>query len=277
MPSTSTNASAVDGVRSMSTSQSAVDGVRSTGTSQSAADALGVPGNISTVALEQDGQTIHLRLDALVPEPALQRFDPLYQPSQAQVVAAGGRTAAWFVQLQPVEAVLRHFKRGGLMARVVRDRYFWLGLARTRSFAEFDLLRLMWQAGLPVPRPLGAAVWQGRLTYRAALLTERIPQAKPLALCSEPQVWLEAGRIVAQMHQFEVWHADLNVFNLLVDAQDKVWIIDLDRGRRMALTATQRAENLSRLLRSVRKVAPELEAPCWHVFKQGYQAVFKQQ
>lgn len=246
----------------------------STTTRQSSDDALGVTGNISTVALEQDGQAIYLRLDSLVPEPALQRFDPSYQPSQAQVVASGGRAAAWFVQLQPLEAVLRHFKRGGLMARVVRDRYLWLGLARTRSFAEFDLLRLMWHAGLPVPRPLGAAVWQGRLTYRAALLTERIPQARPLAQCGEPSVWLEAGRVVAQMHQFEVWHADLNVFNLLVDAQDKVWIIDLDRGCRKALSATQRAENLSRLLRSVRKIAPELEAKCWHVFKQGYQAVF---
>ncbi|MFZ4709201.1 MAG: 3-deoxy-D-manno-octulosonic acid kinase [Zwartia sp.] len=277
MPSTTNNPSVVDGVSSTSAGPSVVDGVSSISANPLVVDALGVPSNISTVALEQCGQTIHLRLDLLVPELALQRFDPLYPPSQAQVVASGGRAAAWFVQLAPLEAVLRHFKRGGWMARLARDRYLWLGLARTRSFAEFDLLRLMWQAGLPVPRPLGAAVWRGRLTYRAALLTERIPQAKPLALCSEPQVWLEAGRVVAQMHQFEVWHADLNVFNLLVDAQDKVWIIDLDRGRRKALTATQRAENLSRLLRSVRKVAPELEAPCWHLFKQGYQEVLSQQ
>jgi 3-deoxy-D-manno-octulosonic acid kinase len=160
------------------------------------------------------------------------------------------------------------------MARLVREHYLWLGLERTRSFAEFDLLRAMWQAGLPVPRPLGAAVWRVRMTYRAALLTQRIPLARPLGQCTEPKVWLEAGRVIAQMHQFEVWHADLNVFNLLVDAQDKVWIIDLDRGRRRALTATQRAENLSRLLRSVRKVAPELESTCWHVFKQGYQVVY---
>jgi 3-deoxy-D-manno-octulosonic acid kinase len=231
-------------------------------------------GDLASVVLEQDGQTIHLRLDPLVPEPALARFDPTYLPSQAQVIASGGRAAAWFVQLASLEAVLRHFKRGGLMARLVRERYLWLGLERTRSFAEFDLLRIMWQAGLPVPRPLGAAVWRGRLTYRAALLTQRIQQARPLGQCAEPKVWFEAGRVIAQMHQFDVWHADLNVFNLLVDAQDKVWIIDLDRGRRKALTAMQRAENLSRLLRSVKKVAPELESTCWHLFKQGYQAVF---
>ena len=232
-----------------------------------------VTDDLASVVLEQDGQTIHLRLDPLVPEPALARFDPAYLPSRAQVVASGGRAAAGFVQLAPLEAVLRHFKRGGLMARLVRERYLWLGLERTRSFAEFDLLRVMWQAGLPVPRPLGAAVWRGCLTYRAALLTQRIQHARPLGQCNEPKVWREAGRVIGQMHQFDVWHADLNVFNLLVDAQDKVWIIDLDRGRRKPLTATQRAENLSRLLRSVRKVAPELESTCWHGFKQGYQAI----
>ena len=239
-------------------------------------DTAGVQDQISSVVVKQAGQHIYLRLDPLVTEPALQRFDPSYAPSQAQVVSSGGRAAAWFVQLAPVEAVLRHFRRGGLMARLVRERYLWLGLERTRSFAEFDLLRLMWQGGLPVPRPLGAAVWRERFTYRAALLTLRIAQARPLALCGEPRVWFEAGHVVAKMHQFDVWHADLNVFNLLVDAQDKVWIIDLDRGRRAALTAAQRAENLSRLLRSVRKVVPEFESSCWHRFKEGYQAVFNE-
>lgn len=111
--------------------------------------------DIASVVLEQTGQTIHLRLDPLIPDPTLPCFDPAYPPSQAQVVASGGRAAAWFVQLPSLEAVLRHFKRGGLMARLVRERYLWLGLERTRSFAEFDLLRVMWQAGLPVPRPLG--------------------------------------------------------------------------------------------------------------------------
>ena len=238
--------------------------------------AVGLQDSISSVEFKQAGQRIYLRLDPLVTEPALQRFDPSYAPSQAQVVSSGGRAAAWFVQLTSVAAVLRHFRRGGLMARLVRERYLWLGLARTRSFAEFDLLRLMWQAGLPVPRPLGAAVWRERFTYRAALLTLRIDQARPLALCGEPTVWFEAGRVIAKMHQFDVWHADLNVFNLLVDAQDKVWIIDLDRGYRKALTAAQRAENLSRLLRSVKKVVPEFESSCWQRFKEGYQSALNE-
>ena len=68
-------------------------------TNPSAVSTHHVTGDLASVVLEQDGQTIHLRLDPLVPEPALARFDPAYLPSQAQVVASGGRAAAWFVQM----------------------------------------------------------------------------------------------------------------------------------------------------------------------------------
>ena len=230
----------------------------------------------SSTVLEQTVEQAYLRYDSVLTEPLLNRFDPSYPPSKAQVVPSGGRAAAWFIQLLPFEAVLRHFRRGGLMRHFVRDRYIWTGLVHTRSFAEFDLLREMWLAGLPVPRPLGAAVWREGLTYRAAVLTQRISNAQPLALRHEPSVWHEAGRVIAQMHQFGVWHADLNVFNLLVDANDQVWIIDLDRGRRAGLTDVQRAENLSRMLRSVRKVVPERESSCWSSLKQGYQSLANQ-
>jgi len=230
----------------------------------------------SSTVLEQTVEQAYLRYDNVLTEPLLNRFDPSYPPSKAQVVPSGGRAAAWFIQISSLEAVLRHFRRGGLMRHFVRDRYIWTGLAHTRSFAEFDLLREMWLAGLPVPRPLGAAVWREGLTYRAAVLTQRISNAQPLALRHEPSVWHEAGRVIAQMHQFGVWHADLNVFNLLVDANDQVWIIDLDRGRRAGLTDVQRAENLSRMLRSVRKVVPERESSCWSSLKQGYQSLANQ-
>ena len=224
-------------------------------------------------AIDQQLKQVYLRYDPLVTGPVLEYFDPEYPSSQARPVASGGRAAAWFITLGTREGVLRHFRRGGLMARIIERSYFWTGLSKTRSFAEFELLRLMWQRGLPVPRPLAAAVWRAGASYRAALITERIAGAQPLALCSNPAVWKCAGRSIAQMHACGVWHADLNVYNLLVDAKNKVWLIDLDRGRQTRLTAVQRAENLSRLLRSLRKVVPELESPCWPALKQGYQEI----
>ncbi len=199
-------------------------------------------------------------------------FDPVNPALGAQPVSAGGRAAAWYVSIQNVAAVLRQYRRGGLVARVLRDRYVWQGVPTARSFAEFELMRTLWLAGLPVPRPLAAAVWRGLFMYRAAIMTARIAGARPLAQVDNAEVWHSAGCVIADMHRLGVWHADLNVFNILVDDKARVWLIDFDRGRLGHLTDTQRVDNLSRLLRSVRKVVPDLESSCWTSLNQAYHA-----
>jgi 3-deoxy-D-manno-octulosonic acid kinase len=74
------------------------------------------------------------------------------------------------------------------------------------------------------------------------------------------------------MHQLGVWHADLNVYNILFDDQAKVWLIDFDRSRLMAfLTPAQRAQNLSRLLRSLKKLSLTHERECWLALSDAYQ------
>lgn len=209
---------------------------------------------------------------AMLREPTADWFDPRSPSLGAVPVAVGGRAAAWFVTVQGRAAVLKHYRRGGLVARLIRDRYFWRGDDASRSFAEFDLLRKLWLAGLPVPRPLAGAIWRTGLTYRAAILTERIRDAATLAEISDPAIWYESGVVIAGMHRLGVWHADLNVFNVLVDPGSRVWLIDFDKGRIGVLTAAQRAGNLARLLRSVRKVLPEREATCWTALVAGYDA-----
>jgi len=44
----------------------------------------------------------------------------------------GGRGSAWFIDSQP-PMVLRRYQRGGLMARLSRSTYLYLGRERTRS------------------------------------------------------------------------------------------------------------------------------------------------
>ncbi len=225
----------------------------------------------SSIVARYSGEGCRILFDSAVlanPTPAW--FDPASPALGAVSVAAGGRAAAWFVTIEGRAAVLRRYRRGGLVARFVRETYFWRGEDSTRAFAEFDLMRKLWQAGSPVPRPLAAAVWRSGLTYRAAILTERIADAVPLADTQDPAVWREAGVVIAGMHRLGVWHADLNVYNVLVGAGARVWLIDFDRGRIGRLTAVQREDNLARMLRSVRKVAPRLEATCWSALVQGY-------
>lgn len=188
------------------------------------------------------------------PGPAL--FDPGAYGAGAQPVGAGGRQAAWFVQGGAWQGVLRHFRRGGLAARVSRDAYVWRGEAATRSFAEYRLLQALHRQGLPVPAPLAAAYWRrpaGPL-YRAAILVERLPGVQPLADRLPRGEWTAVAGAVVALHRAGAWHADLNAYNILLDPAGKAWLVDFDRGRAGGVSGAQRRGNLERLRRSLRKV-----------------------
>src|SRR3546814_1403765 len=70
--------------------------------------------------------------------------------------------------------VLRNYLRGGMAEKVSRDRYVWRGADRTRSFAEFRLLRDLLKQDLPVPRPIAASYLREGPFYRASILMERL-------------------------------------------------------------------------------------------------------
>lgn len=205
-----------------------------------------------------------MRFDAgRVSRPGASLFDPASHELDAVAVEQGGRQAAWFVQGGFGRAVLRHYRRGGLIARISSNRYIWRGAASTRSFAEFDLLSFMHAAGLPVPRPLAAAYWRQGLSYRAAILIERIEGVKPLAVQWASSDQAAVAGAIFSMHEAGVWHADLNAYNILLDEQGKAWLIDFDKGRRQSLHRKQRQDNLLRLRRSLLKVAGEQALPWW--------------
>ncbi|CAK7074080.1 3-deoxy-D-manno-octulosonic acid kinase [Kerstersia gyiorum] len=195
----------------------------------------------------------------------------LTPPPGAQPVGAGGRQAAWYVEGDFGAGVLRGYRRGGLLARINRDRYLWQGEDFTRPFREFRLMAGMRAAGLPVPQVLAAGYWRTGPWYRAALLTRRIPGAVPLAKRLADRCALTlAARAVFDMHQAGVYHADLNVYNLLFDATGAPWIIDMDRGR-LGLDEAQRRETLARLRRSFLKVGGEVEGgQAWQIFSGAY-------
>jgi len=61
-------------------------------------------------------------------------FDPKDPRWGAAAVTVGGRSAAWFLQIRGVRAVLRHYRRGGWAAKLLRSGYVWTGLSKTRAF-----------------------------------------------------------------------------------------------------------------------------------------------
>lgn len=188
----------------------------------------------------------------------------------AQPVAEGGRGAAWFVSGEFGQAVLRHYRRGGMARHLSTERYLWLGPDRVRSLREFRLMAELHAAGLRVPAPLLAGYRRQGLGYRAAILVERIPAARPLHdWLGEPgaRAWEAAGLSIARLHHAGVDHADLNAHNVLLDAEGWAWLIDFDRGRRRPPAAAWREANLARLARSLAKLAGRGADDAW---KGGY-------
>lgn len=212
-----------------------------------------------------------MRYDAtVISRPDCSLFDPATPALQSQPVSEGGRQAAWYVRCGDYDAVLRRYRRGGLVARLSKDRYIWMGLRNVRSFNEFDILRSLYEAGLPVPRPLASAFWRSGPMYRAAILVERlndvIPLASALDVADSEQV---AGSIYA-MHEQGVWHADLNAYNILLDRDGRAWLIDFDKARRPVLSTERRAANLLRLRRSLAKVAGAKGIGWWDELNRSY-------
>jgi 3-deoxy-D-manno-octulosonic acid kinase len=191
-------------------------------------------------------------------------FDTAYWQAQGVLeTARGGRGTVAFVRTARGQRwVLRHYRRGGLVAHIVDDMYLWRGEDRTRSFREWRLLRQLRDWGLPVPQPVAARYRRVGLAYRADLLTTELPVRRTLAQALqagplEPEAWQAVGRCVGELHVHGVQHADLNAHNLLLGESPAVYVLDFDRGRIRPRGAWEESV-LGRLKRSLVKVASGL-------------------
>ncbi len=178
---------------------------------------------------------------------------------------AGGRGSVLFLDDGEREYVLRRYLRGGLPAKVSRDRYLYLGESRTRGFRELALLGRLVADGLPVPVPVAARYTRAGLLYAAGIVTLRLPPceslaARVLAGTLGPADWEAAGRTIRRFHDAGVQHADLNANNVMVGGSG-VWLLDFDRGRLRPPGAWSR-DVLARLERSLAKTCrarPEID------------------
>lgn len=192
-------------------------------------------------------------------------LDALWWAQRGSVTAAtAGRGAVSLIEADSRQLVLRHYRRGGLMARVSVDRYWWKGAQSARSFCEWHLLYLMRRYGLPVPTPIAAGYRRAGFGYTADLLMEGIPGARSLAVRLQAAPlpiahWVAVGRCIRRFHVAGVFHADLNAHNVLFDGEDQVWVIDFDRAMLRAPGLWSDA-NLARLYRSLEKVAADVPA-----------------
>lgn len=150
--------------------------------------------------------------------------------------------------------VVRRYLRGGVLGHFVQDAYFLVNRPRR----ELHIHARLFEAGLSVPEPLGVCWERSGPWVRGALATHEV-EAENLfeSLTRDPggadDVLRRCGALIRRMHNLGVFHADLQVRNILV-AVDRVYLIDFDKARlARRLTRLERARNLFRLRRSIEK------------------------
>ena len=219
--------------------------------------------NFSTFKVERRELVIHRDIAAYAAQ-IMQRLGELAASSQA---GAGNRQSAFPLRLdERQELFARRCRRGGLIASLLSDVYVGLD---PRPLTELSVSVEAMRRGIPVAEPMGAMVeWVGPALYRGFFLTRA---AHGMTLWEfvktddDPTVRthvLEQARAsIATMHDKGLFHADLNLHNLIVTRTGEsfaVMIIDLDKARLFDSPVSQamRRANAVRLTRSARKLDP---------------------
>lgn len=197
-------------------------------------------------------------------------------PGVSRSEGGAGRGAVYHLPVGKLgQAVLRPYRRGGLVRHLVERRY----LLGDRAFDELTLTERLRREELPVPEPLAAVQRRCSPGYRAALITRRIPGVRPLPSLLEdgsrdPEGLLAAaGRTVGRLHREGVWHADLNAFNCLaVPTGGTVHVVDFDRGRSFEdeVPGFFARMNRKRLRESLEDLGLEAAVEAWPAFESAY-------
>lgn len=217
----------------------------------------------------------------VIEHPGQLRFDAEYWQHQGAITGvAHGRGTVFFVRDGQQQFVIRHYRRGGMVAKLSQDRYLWCGLQRTRAWREWALLVWMRVRGLPVPQPVAIQLILHGLSYSCDIMTRRIEDSMTLAerlqqAALPAQDWQRLGELIQRFHTLGIWHADLNARNILLDSEAHFYLLDFDRGRLRKAGARWQAANLARLRRSLEKIAHQsrefyFQESDWLALSDGY-------
>lgn len=193
-----------------------------------------------------------------------------------------GRGTAIFFSIGTLQVVLKRYARGGMVRHFVKRSYLFISKEKTRMWQEFHLLCHMKSLGLPVPAPVAArCVRPLPLFYQGDLITQKIEHSETLfeRLITAPinaESWRSVGKTIRRFHDEDIFHADLNANNIMLDNNNSIYLIDFDKGSIKPKEKSYWTKaNLSRLLRSLRKFKANtsvfyFEDDDWQNLQAGY-------
>ena len=225
--------------------------------------------------------------DSYILHPTLDIFDREHHRqsnrnnSAAPFPQAGiGRAMVAYFQHDGVSMVLKHYYRGGLIARFLKDQYLGVDIEKSRAFREWRLLKTMRDFDLPVPEAVAARVKKSFLFYRADLITRMLQNTRTLSDVLEKQnidngQWEKIGVCIKRFHNRNIYHADLNARNILIDDDRNIYLIDFDNSYIRSGSDSWKASNLARLHRSLSKFKRKYQGfnfsdTDWQALLRGY-------
>ncbi len=187
--------------------------------------------------------------------------------ASAGAAGAGNRAGGFRLSVVAApEMFARRAKRGGLMRFLLTDLYFGFDPRPLRELAVTVEAR---RRGIAVAEPMGAMVERaGFGVYRGFFLTRAIAGLtlwEFLQTDDDPivreLVLRQARHAIDAMHERGLFHADLNLHNVMVENASEsfaVKLLDLDKAQLEtgALSRVRRQSNYARLIRSARKLDP---------------------
>lgn len=173
-------------------------------------------------------------------------------------VISSGRGGSIRIEMDDKVAILRRYHRGGAVGKLLSDQYLWMGKILSRPWREWKILERARRAGLPVPEPVAACICRSGLWYRAVLITAYLQDTETLTQRLQrtelkPDCWHRIGLLIKRMHAAGIRHADLTSDNMLIDSQDRFYLIDFDLARVMNRIDDWQWRPLYRFQRSMEK------------------------
>jgi 3-deoxy-D-manno-octulosonic acid kinase len=251
--------------------------------------AVAGPAVAAGYAIERERGALVVALPSVIADVLehIREHGTLYDAAAARPDAEAftGRGAAWRMTTPDGDWVVRHYRRGGAVAHVLRDEYLRAG--EPRPLRELHASIAARARGVDTPEVVAAIAYLTGPLYRADLATRFVagsrdlatvtfdahddavgagkpadtaPAAKRTAGATErAAAWHAAGLLLRVAFAAGVEHADLNLRNILIAgpaAAPRALLLDLDRavvhGR--AVSTAVRSSMLARLHRSRRKL-----------------------
>jgi 3-deoxy-D-manno-octulosonic acid kinase len=157
----------------------------------------------------------------------------LQAPGHAADAALEGRGSVSRIKLEGIGGVVvKHYRRGGMLAHLISKTYLKVG--KPRSQLEYEQMRIVGRFGVQTPEPIIYA-YKGGFFYRAWLVTREVEQSLSMAQLSRiaPERAVDAMPGLCQQMALlvanRIRHADFHPGNVLVDHRNQVYIIDFDK------------------------------------------------